>query len=581
MAANQSSELTDSYRVHVLELPAGMDDQVESNVSLVLVLLKRHTGALLAVPEGFFSEESLAMGLTAGPDDQLGQSIHVTVPAGEKLDMEDVAAPSEIQGTFVSLVIIDVSDDIMSFVTPFSFDNHDLDLTHAFDSSSPYIFPLPGDLTRSAWEWIADPSSGQRMAFYSADEGVMDGATTPVVPLPPREGAAKSRAAPSTRSVPKAVADGQKRPRPTVATLAVALEKVVEALPGLTQQVAMLQQKTDSMEEKFLEGLERQSRPSALRQPLGTSTISGLSQNVPAPSALVREMPPPSRSLSAFATPASKAKVSFAAAQEAEELEQEKMETEEGSELARAVLAQSQALTTLVQHLASSDPLPDLASSSSSSISSKGTMGRQRLQQELAQQTGGFFLSVLQSMARRMQPTRIAEQSPAELSARGITPTAYLEKYGGYGRTRDLGALQWQVGLILEHLQHDNLAAAKDATALLCVCIEQGALDGGRLDIGLLLSLTEEPPAGVFSNRSMSGIHRGRPFAPLASQKWVTTTLAFIKEMDLIAARRLEATGGNTKKDSNATDAPDPKKAAKKQPKGKGKQRSNAGEDEE
>ena len=230
---------------------------------------------------------------------------------------------------------------------------------------------------------------------------------------------------------------------------------------------------------------------------------------------------------------------------DAAQLEAERSLDNEGGDLARAVLAQSQALTTLVSHLTNADPIGDL-SSSSSTLSTKGAQGRARLQQELASHRGVFFQSVLQSMARRMQPARVAEQSPQELAMRGVVPTAYLERFGGYGRTRNLG---WQVMMI-----------------------------------GMLLSLSEAPQAGIFQTRSTTSYAKGRAFAPLAEQRWVTIALAYIKEMDLIATKRMDMTGTkNPEKDGDPSNppGPNPKKQPKKAPKGAGKQKQGQGQDAE
>lgn len=563
--------------MHVVDIPAGMDEAVESNVGLALVLLKRHTGMLLAVPVGFFSEESLAAGLSAGSDEQIGQSTTITVPAGEKYDLGSSEQPQPMEGASVTLVLVDVSDDMAHFLMPYGAD-HDVDMMHAFDQNNPYLLPMSAELARDVWAWVLDPSSGQRIAFYSADEEVEEVASPKAVPLPP-----KKKASPSTKSAAKpGAADGARKPKATVANLAMSMEQFADTLPKLADQLTALQARQLQMEEKIAGTIEAQSRPSALRQPLGSSTTTGSLGPALSPMELLRQMPPPGRSMSAAVPSPARPRVSFAAQEEAQDLLEEKQETADGSDLAKAILAQSQALTTLVQHLAASDPLQDLASSSSSSISSKGSQGRLRLQQELALQRGTFFQAVLQAMARRMQPTRVSEQSPAELSARGITPTPYVERYGGYGRVKDIGCFQWQVSLILEHLQHDNINAAKDAAALLAVCLEQTALDQGRTDVGLLLSLTEEPPAGVFTNRSLPGTFRGRPFAPLADQKWITTTLAYIREMDLINSRRLDATSKTADRENPGQDAqkPNPKKAPKKQAKGAGKQKNQQTEEE-
>ena len=84
-----------------------------------------------------------------------------------------------------------------------------------------------------------------------------------------------------------------------------------------------------------------------------------------------------------------------------------------------------------------------------------------------------------------------------------------------------------------------HTAGCLDVLALLCVCLEQSALDAGNMDIGYLLCLQEEPPAAIMSNRSLMSVGgRHRAFAPLSDQRWVTTSLAFLREQDLISQRR-------------------------------------------
>ena len=125
----------------------------------------------------------------------------------------------------------------------------------------------------------------------------------------------------------------------------------------------------------------------------------------------------------------------------------------------------------------------------------------------------------------------------------------------------------------MDHLQNDNFNGAKDAAALLAVCIEQATMDGGRLDVCLLLALSEDPPAGVFRLKSTTNYAKARAFAPLAEQRWVTIALAYIKEMDLIATKRSDAT--SSKGDNAATFSAPPTKAPKKHAKGKQKGSDN------
>ena len=249
--------------------------------------------------------------------------------------------------------------------------------------------------------------------------------------------------------------------------------------------------------------------------------------------------------------------------------------------LAQAVLAQSKALTALVSQIASqsSDPLLDLGGGSFGA-STRGAQGRAKLQAELAAQRGSFFSSVLTAMARRMQPTSSAEGTPEELMAKGVSGSRYLERFGGFGKHRELGCLQHQVMTIMDFLQVGNLQAARDSTALLAVTIDQAALDNGRFDLANVLCLQEEPPSTVFSHKPANVLSRTRAFTPLASQQWITVALAYIKELDVITAKRLELssqTKQNTFAASSASpDNPRPKPNPKRKGKAGGKWGSSA-----
>lgn len=245
---------------------------------------------------------------------------------------------------------------------------------------------------------------------------------------------------------------------------------------------------------------------------------------------------------------------------------------EEQPDLAKAMMEQSRALTALVSHMAqqTADPFLDLGTSSSS-MSTKGSAGRARLQAELAQHRGLFFTSVLQSMSRRMYPAQVAEVDMSTLRDRGVTPSQYLERFGGYGRVRDIGFIQWQLALAMNHLQEENWLAARDSMALLFTCLEQTAMDNGKMEVGLLLSLQEDPPQTVFTGRSLAAGSTAKPFAPTAHQRWITTALQYLKEMDVISSRRQEATKRGEQATGDQTTGAATKAAAKKKPKGRGR----------
>ena len=89
------------------------------------------------------------------------------------------------------------------------------------------------------------------------------------------------------------------------------------------------------------------------------------------------------------------------------------------------MLVQSRALSALVGQLAqNSDPLAvDLAASSSSALTTRGTNARQRLQAELSLQDGSFAKRLRQAAQRRISPS-FGSEATANLM------TLYFERFG-------------------------------------------------------------------------------------------------------------------------------------------------------
>ena len=141
-----------------------------------------------------------------------------------------------------------------------------------------------------------------------------------------------------------------------------------------------------------------------------------------------------------------------------------------------------------------------------------------------------------------MVPAVTASSDPAVLLSQGICLTRYLERFGGYGQTKDLGLIAFQVGMAMDAMQAGKIELCQDHLALLAVSLEQASLDGGRMDLAYQLTWLKEPPAGMFANRSVTTLTRNRPFAPLASQRWMTVVLGYLKEMEVIQNRSLEST---------------------------------------
>ena len=193
------------------------------------------------------------------------------------------------------------------------------------------------------------------------------------------------------------------------------------------------------------------------------------------------------------------------------------------------------------------------------SLGVRGSAQRARLQEDLAQGRGLFYQQVCANMARRMMPSQQPGASQTELVNQGISLTRYWERFGGWSGSRDLGLLAFQVGLIFDALLNDRVQLAKDHLALLAVCLEQAAMDGGRMEVAYQMTFLEDPPSSMFMARAGPSA-RSRAFAPLASQRWVSQ------------ARRGEQTRpkGQAAQDtaSKTADSPPRRRPPKKKPPG-------------
>ena len=209
--------------------------------------------------------------------------------------------------------------------------------------------------------------------------------------------------------------------------------------------------------------------------------------------------------------------------------------------VAQSLMIQQRALTSLVAHL-TSDGLHDLGTSSSSSaLSLKGSAKREKLLADLSARRGGFLLKVAQNAFRRLKPTEPLPQDLPSFNGKAIF-AKYLERQGGFGGgQRDLGLVMWLLANIADLMVAGDQLGAQEMLALTLVALEQAAQDGGKWEVAWLLSLQEDPPAGVFAHKPQTTNPRLRAFAPLCPPEWATTTLAFVKEADLISTRRQEA----------------------------------------
>ena len=337
------------------------EGDVSQETCIALVVMKRQGGVLVAAPLDFFSAEDKANMRMLGEASAVGPRTVLTVPAERE---------TETGGR-------EQVEDLMAFL-----------------EGDPSVVPESDGLVRFVREWVSIQTGEgpglANLAFYSAVEEE-DGKDEERVPETPAVGRRQKEPKP------------EKPKRVTTTMLADQLSTLMDAIPNITAQLVSLQEDQKSLRmEVQCQALVPPVRPSQMPISAGIPHLpdaSNLAKLIGAPPK-VRGSPPPMTVLSK-PPPIQKGTDSQLNPQgQAEEVE------EPGSVLASAVLEQSKALTSLVSHLQQGgDPLlGGQADSSGQSLSSKGMAQREKLQQQLASRSGGFFLAVLQNALRKVKP---------------------------------------------------------------------------------------------------------------------------------------------------------------------------------
>ena len=547
---NVSTEVSEPY-VLSWNLSGALDGEAECSV---LVLMKRSDGMLLVLPGAFLPEDLVERGNLGEDGAVFGPSSRFAIPT---VIVEGGLA--QRTGEFVDVLVVDCLPQIVQHMRHFSAGE---EIIYGFDDDSPYALPSLVELLPMVQAWLMDLPDLAEYYTPAEEEEVLPATrrakSAPTTPQHRRK--QPLGGATSLGGTPKAK-------RVTTASLAEEMKSLMQSLPLISSQLASLSSRQDQMESRMI---PVPTAETTLSRPLGAALES---QAAPSVAALAKTVGQPPRTLTKpsvglLATELPETPAELSALEMEKPLEFQQSQAVQDSTLAAAVLEQSRVLTALVAQIAStqSDPMTDLASSSSSGT--RGTLGRAKLQAELAAHKGTFFNAVLQAISRRMAPTTPIDLDPTTLAHRGISGLKYLERFGGYSRQRELGQLQYQTMTAFDYLLEGNIPAAKDTIALLAVSIEQSCLDNGRMELATLLCLQEDPPMSVFQNRQISMTSRARSFAPLADQRWVTVALAYLKEMETISSKRQELTG--VKQPPDAGDQ-NPKARPKGQPKRKGR----------
>ena len=482
----------------------------------VLVVMTRAGGLLLAAPVDFFAEEQLAEGNTQQDDLMLGMSTVLKVPG--MMFQDGTMVPLGVQ---LSVLVVDCHESICQHMKPLEMEA----FYQKFSEEDQDAFPDPASLVGQAMVWLQENAGEERAGLYSPEVTAESGEGKKDTPA--FKGRPKAKGKPAPR--PGGATDTARPRKATTASLAASLENMNATLARLVEKQHVLEEQMKNPPNPTTAALQR---PLSSHVPAQSTTVAAMAREL--------QTPPVRRGASRLED---LAMTGLAQPPEVRSLELEKADLNSPS-LAAAMMAQSTAITTLISQLAAghTDPMAELALTGIGG--SRGASGRAKLQNDLALQKGIFFESVMRSMSRRMYPTLPATMSYQEMMKQGICGTKYLERFGGYGRCRDLGVIQFQVMQCMDFLQMENMDGARDCLSLLAVMLEQASLDGGRLDLGQILTLAEDPPASIFTNRQVAQLSKARAFSALADQKWVTTALAFIKELDTITSKRVEMMSG-------------------------------------
>ena len=108
--------ISDIFTPYVLEMPVSEKEEDGTALAVVLVVIKKDSGILLAVPPGYFPADALDEGQGAGPDDLIGPSTNVVVRGGRLASM-DGSPPSAEEDVNVDLMLVDMSPDILDHLT--------------------------------------------------------------------------------------------------------------------------------------------------------------------------------------------------------------------------------------------------------------------------------------------------------------------------------------------------------------------------------------------------------------------------------------------------------------------------------
>ena len=237
--------------LYVLSLPVHVARlEIADQQFVVVPVISRRNGILLAAPHGILPAELLVSGDSADVQDLVGPSRMLQV---EAIVEEDNGTETEHpDGLLVDLV--DFHAAVLGMLR--EFDPVTDSRVQSFSVDFPEVVPKPASLLTQAYEWL-QMAEEDRINYYTAAEEVME-------PFPKQSARKPALASSPSEPAPKKVTK-----RVTAAALAEQVSGLAQTLPALTQQLEALQVQQQRLQEAVTSGPVQQRTP-AYRQPFQT-----------------------------------------------------------------------------------------------------------------------------------------------------------------------------------------------------------------------------------------------------------------------------------------------------------------------
>ena len=463
----------------------------------------RQGGLLLALPADTIADQVLTDGQTSTDEVLFGPNSFFSVDFIE--ETEDLASTVPV-GIRADVLVIDVTDQILSFCREYDPVTDSMAEIHGFSSEHPLSIPEPSMLAAVVREWLVSRSD-DRTGFYTAQEDQP--------PVRKTNGPSPSAPAGKRQTAAKRVSNAM----------------IADQLSTLVAQMQVLTQRQDRLEKSKGFSAGDAAAPSF-----------GPTSKLPAVSAGIPKQVGPSLSLQAKALtlvgPPPKVRTQpvqpDAAVVEQEEPYDALLPGVDG------ISRNSRSIDPA--KYSHNGPCCSPGQSVHRCVRRPHCDGESvRYYKRCATKranASGYFVQLLQQLHRRLHPSRPVPQSEEELA--GVSMLTYLERQGGYRHHRELGLVAWILGHAVDSAAAGDFKHTKEILALLMVAVEQAVIDRGDWTLAYMMTLLEEPPLQMFQERSMNMVHHSRPFGPLVPPQWTAVCLAYLKDLEVLATKKSE-----------------------------------------